>query len=348
MRIRPLSRGGGRDGNSATSAAAYRAGERIHDERSGRTFDHTYRRDVMHAQIVLPSKFAEDEMSWAQDRQTLWNAAEKAERASNSRVARRYTFGLPAELNHEQRVELVRGFSQSIADRYTNVVDFAIHEPVSGGDHRNFHAHLLTTTRELRLETFGEKTLTEIDSRTRRMRGLDVASDEHRWTAQHWAQHTNEAFRHAGLAIRIDHRSLSAQGIDREPLPEIPVWALALERRGERSIVAERLREEYDHRVAARHERAHRIELDAGIDRGRSGPTVVDRARPIDRESVPGASEKLSKLGFDLQNPEQVRRRAREEWLHMRSDYVAQSDSKPHSAALRRQLSRDRDEDIEP
>jgi hypothetical protein len=32
-----------------------------------------------------------------------------------------------------------------------------------------------------------------------------------------WAQITNETFRQAGLDLRIDHRSLKARGIDREP-----------------------------------------------------------------------------------------------------------------------------------
>jgi hypothetical protein len=49
----------GRAGNSsAVSAAAYRAGERIHDERTGKTYDHSERQDVMHKEIVLPSRFA--------------------------------------------------------------------------------------------------------------------------------------------------------------------------------------------------------------------------------------------------------------------------------------------------
>ena len=48
-------------GSSAASAAAYRAGERIRDERTGKTYDHSERRDVVHKEIVLPSQFADDE-----------------------------------------------------------------------------------------------------------------------------------------------------------------------------------------------------------------------------------------------------------------------------------------------
>ena len=56
------------DGSSAPSAAAYRSGERIRDERTGRTYDHTDRQDVMHKEILLPPRFAGADMSWATDR----------------------------------------------------------------------------------------------------------------------------------------------------------------------------------------------------------------------------------------------------------------------------------------
>src|ERR1700731_1246279 len=61
-------------GSSAVSAAAYRSGERIRDERTGKTYDHSDRQDVMHKEIILPSKFAGDDIAWARDRNGLWNA----------------------------------------------------------------------------------------------------------------------------------------------------------------------------------------------------------------------------------------------------------------------------------
>src|SRR6202048_105861 len=105
-------------GSSAVSAAAYRAGERLHDERTGRTYDHTDRQDVMHKEIVCPSHLADADMSWAKERSHLWNAAETAESRKNARVAREYLVALPVELDPEQRLDLVRGFSQELADRY--------------------------------------------------------------------------------------------------------------------------------------------------------------------------------------------------------------------------------------
>ena len=116
-------------GSSAVSAAAYRSGERIKDERTGRTYDHTNRQDVMHKEIILPEEFSADEVAWARDRSSLWNTAESAESRVNSRVAREYLVALPVELSDEQRVDLARGFSKELTERYRFAVDLAVHEP---------------------------------------------------------------------------------------------------------------------------------------------------------------------------------------------------------------------------
>jgi ATP-dependent exoDNAse (exonuclease V) alpha subunit len=168
------------NGSSATSAAAYRAGERIRDERTGKTYDHSERQDVMHKEIVLPSKFADDDIAWARDRSSLWNAAEAVETRKNARIAREYLVALPAELSHQGRVGLVRGFSQELSDRYGFAVDFAIHAPrdFPGSDPRNFHAHLLTTTRVVAIEGLGAKTTLDISDGSRRKLGLGPAINE--------------------------------------------------------------------------------------------------------------------------------------------------------------------------
>ena len=130
-------------GRRATSSAAYRAGERIRDERSGRLYDHTERRDVLHKEIVLPSGLSGSEVPWAADRAALWNAAEAAEHRKNSRVAREYQVALPSELSPQQRLDLTRAFSRELADRYHVAIDVTIHAPRAGGDPHGCHlAHL--------------------------------------------------------------------------------------------------------------------------------------------------------------------------------------------------------------
>jgi MobA/MobL family len=43
-------------GSRAAKAAAYRAGERIRDERTRAVYNYTDRTDVAHAEIVLPTE----------------------------------------------------------------------------------------------------------------------------------------------------------------------------------------------------------------------------------------------------------------------------------------------------
>src|SRR5471032_939916 len=89
---------------------------------------------------------------------------------TNARVAREYLVALPVELSPRQRLSLVRGFSQKLTDRYGFAVDFAIHAPrdFPGSDPRNFHAHLLTTTREVKVEGLGAKTTLDMNDASRR------------------------------------------------------------------------------------------------------------------------------------------------------------------------------------
>ena len=103
----------------------------------------------------------------------------------------------------------------------------------------------------------------------------------------------------AGLDLRVDHRSLAAQGIDREPQPKIPFRLLQMEQRGVPSEVAERIRAAYRERVAAR---AARQALAAGAE-------AVDRS--------------AEQLGPQTQGVEDVRRRAREAWMALRREALA-------------------------
>jgi ATP-dependent exoDNAse (exonuclease V) alpha subunit len=291
------------DGSSAPGAAAYRAGERIRDERTGKTYDHADRQDVMHKEIVLPSRFADSDMGWAKDRAGLWNAAEAAESRQNARVAREYLVALPIELSPDQRLGLVRGFSQELSDRYQFAVDFAIHAPrdFPGSDPRNFHAHLLATTREVSTAGLGAKTSLEQSDANRRKLGLEPAISELLYVRERWATVTNEALRDAHLAVRIDHRTLEAQGIVREPQLRIPRVPYELERRGYRSVVAERMREDFTARVQARLERT-------------PAPAPTPASAQRSDHATAAADQKLGKSP----SLEEIRREARESWLRLR------------------------------
>jgi MobA/MobL family len=249
--VKTFSRG---KGSSVTKAAAYRAGERIRDERSSAVYDYTDRSDVAHAEIVLPAEFAgRVDMEWALDRSVLWNAVQQSGRTWNSRLAREVLVHVPPEMTRGQRIVLVRRLSHELADRYGSAVDFAVHEPRAHADQRHHHAHILMTSRQVGPGGIGARTTLELSGTERHERGLGPSKDELLWLRERWAQVANEALREAGLAVRIDHRSYRDQGIDREPKPLIPQNILYAERHTGRSMPAgDDIRTRYRERVEAR------------------------------------------------------------------------------------------------
>ena len=67
---------------------------------------------------------------------------------------------------------------------------------------------------------------------------------------------TNEHLREHGIEARIDHRSLAAQGIEREPSTHLGVAVSSMERRGIETEVGQRIREQQRLEVEARLARA--------------------------------------------------------------------------------------------
>jgi len=140
-------------------------------------------------------------------------------------TAREFILSLPHELNLDQRRALVRAF---ISDHLTPlgvIADAAFHRPDANGDRRNFHAHILTTTREVGPDGFAGKLRTVIYGRHLRI-----------WRAG-WSTLLNAHLeRHLGpKAPQVSHLTLAEQGIDRLPLKHLGRAATALERSGERT-----------------------------------------------------------------------------------------------------------------
>ena len=241
LSTKPVARGVGR---SATAAAAYRSAEIVEDHTTGQVFDYTRKRGVEHSEIVLPAECAKSDINWARDRSELWNAAEKAEKRIDARVAREYELALPHELSKAQRVALVRAFASEIANKYGVAVDFAIHKAHREGDERNSHAHVLTTTRSITATGLGAKTDIELGDRDRAKKGLGRAAEEIKSIRARWAELTNEHLKEAQLDVRVDHRSLRDQGIEREPTVHVGPAVSGMERRGIETEVGNRIREE--------------------------------------------------------------------------------------------------------
>jgi hypothetical protein len=319
LSVKPVSRGVGR---SSTAASAYRAAARVADERTGETFDYTRKRGVEHAEIVLPSAAA-SEAEWARDRQRLWNAAERAENRKDARVAREYEVALPYELNATQRLGLVRAFAQELADRHGCAVDVAVHAPHREGDTRNHHAHLLTTTRAVATTGLGTKTDIELKDTDRARKGLGPARSEVTAIRERWATLVNEHLAQHGHAARIDHRSLDAQGLEREPTQHKGPAVTAIERRGERTRVGDRIREDV----------AERLKLAAALGR------LERESRDLARSIIDTTADLKAALADRAEiaaprSAEDLRRDARESWLQARTSIVGNATTEARQPAL--------------
>lgn len=145
LSTKPISRSSGR---SAVASVAYRAGIEITDERLGKTYDYTKRNGVLWTGLATPYGFNID-------RNELWNRAEKTETRSNSRTAREIVINIPHELMQGDQSAgkmLAHDFATRISQKYQIAVDVAVHAPDKQGDDRNYHAHLLLTTRQITQE----------------------------------------------------------------------------------------------------------------------------------------------------------------------------------------------------
>lgn len=244
------------NGQSAVASASYRAGVELEDKRYGKTHDYSKKHGVISADIILPTALAAANADI--DRSDLWNKAEAAEKRKDARVAREWLVNLPHELSAEDRKELAHTFAQTLADRYGTIADCAIHQPTQkeidrGADPRNFHAHILFTTRTAEINDNNEILLTdkatiELSDNKRRSLGMERVSHEIKDVRQIWEQIANEKLAEHNLNL-IDSRSYAAQGIDIEPQLKMGSVATKLERdKYERELKkAEQAKEEGKH-----------------------------------------------------------------------------------------------------
>ena len=279
-------------GRSAVAAAAYRAAERLYDERLGRDHDFTAKAGLVHSEIMLPESAPE---RWL-DRVTLWNEVEAKERQHNSQLARDVEISLPRELGRAEAVALARDFVREQFVSRGMVADLNVHWGVGSDGGEQPHAHVMLTMRRVEGDGFGPK------ERAWNNRALLSG-----WR-ERWAEMANQRLCELGHDARIDHRSYAEQGIPLEPQHKIgPAGA----RRAERNEDAERAAE---HDGIARRNgeliaEDPRVALDA-LTRQHSTFSKQDLARFVNRHTEDGeqfaavlarveASAELVRLGVD-------------------------------------------------
>lgn len=219
-------------GDSAVHAAAYRARDDLTDERTGLRHDYSRKADELLFEGIYAPKDAPD---WALDRQQLWNHVEAFEKHRRAILAREFVIALSHELTLEQSRRAVQDWVRDNFTRKGLIADVTIHAPSEQGDERNMHAHIMVVTRKLDGSEFIRTkeqfaTYTEKDeARKAELNGL----------RESWARIGNRHLERAGFEPTLDHRTLEAQGIEREPGIHMGKAATAIEREGNPSELGE-------------------------------------------------------------------------------------------------------------
>lgn len=156
----------------------------------------------------------------------FWTAADENERANGS-AYREIEVALPRELNPEQRRELVEDFvRRELGDQH--VYQWAIHTPKAALEKgEQPHAHIMYSERRLDgIERDPDQFFKRYNAKNPERGGAQKASggkargamkDELLASRQRWADVQNEHLARHGHDVRVDHRSLKSQGIDRTP-----------------------------------------------------------------------------------------------------------------------------------
>ena len=273
-----------RTGKCATSAAAYRAGATLTDERTGQRYDYTNKRGVMGAEIILPAGAP----AWMKDRSQLWNAIEKIEKRKDAQLARDFILSLPHELSHAQRVALTQEF---VREQFANkgyVADIAWHSPHKG-DSLNHHAHVMVTMRKVEGDGFARL-------KERPAPGVHPAKawkDELGRLRQAWEDTANKHLAAAGLEVRIDCRSNEAQGNGRVPEPKMGSLAAVIERDGRESLAGHDMREIRQHNAEVKalkveHAKAEAEIIDLQLHRLRKSGMDDDATKEASTRQQPG------------------------------------------------------------
>ena len=203
------------NGSSAVASAAYRAAERLHDDRLGRDHDFSNKAGVIHSEIMLPEGAPER----LNDRTTLWNEVEAGEKRKDAQLAREVEFSIPRELDQQQSVQLARDFVENQFVDRGMVADLNVHWDFAEDGSPKPHAHVMLSMREAGPEGFGQK-----------VRDWNRTELLKKWR-EAWADHVNERLAELDIDARIDHRTLEAQGIELEPQHKIgPAGSRRLDR----------------------------------------------------------------------------------------------------------------------
>ena len=205
-------------------------------------------------------------------------------------------------------MELTREFVREQFTARGYVADIAWHSP-DRADSLNHHAHVMVPMRRVDGDSFATR-------KERPPEGQHPAKawkDELARLREAWADTANRHLRAAGIDVRIDHRSLEARGINREPEPKQGPLATQIERDGRESLAGNERRA-----VQARNAEREQggllvIERPEPERSGRASPTEEDELKWTARGGLVAQQESAREAIRD-----QAKKQGRPEWSQRR------------------------------
>lgn len=244
-------------GSSSTAALSYITGEKVRDERLGKTFYGFGRQErIESVGILLPTGAPEKFWNAAY----LFNSIEIYEKADNARPAKKIEVALPRECDLALQKQIVASFIQKNITSEGYAAVYAIHHDA---ENHNPHAHILVPNRKINaqsqewekvkrkmeyaLDENGERIpiidpetgMQKTDKRNRKQwKRVSVEQnllDQKEFLMnlrEAWAQECNQ---HLSPDQQIDHRSNAERGIEYEPTIHEGYVARKLEEQGKSS-----------------------------------------------------------------------------------------------------------------
>lgn len=261
-------------GRSSVAAAAYRLALKLEDNRTGLIHDYTRKNGVELSQTFAPDHAPD----WVHDPAKLWNAVEQRERHVKAETAHELELAFPHEFTATQRQEVGEKVSRELVSRYGCAVMIAYHEPSKNGDDRNYHAHLLFTTRGFdasRKDGWEKTKYRDLSQDTRDHAKKPCLDDKGNKTTrgrlellelrEYCANTMNRIAKRDRVNVFVNHLSFEKRAIDREASQHMGHKATSMERRGEVSRVGEKNREIQQANAQRMKDRAYEAVLSAQV-----------------------------------------------------------------------------------
>lgn len=255
--------------HSVLAKSAYNSGSKLIDKQLGEIHDYTSKakdkilnlvdsdgtkytqvieKNVMHTALITPTLAGD----LAVTREGFWNDIERIETRKNAQLGTEIDVMFPDGITADQRIVLAERYAQTLSDRYNVLVDVAIHRPHSHEKHvgevevveltsRNFHAHILLSSREIVADVEGyalsaRKNWLQWSTEERLSKGLNGRGDELKYQRQLWADMANKLLPENKS---ISEKSYREQGINRLPKMKLGKSLYKDILKGKRSVIHE-------------------------------------------------------------------------------------------------------------